>query len=122
MRNQREADHLLDPCAIFPAGDGAGHDGEDVAVGQHDKSGAQSGDDLVLQAVGEVGGVIERHRDGAEGIAFLGLLDGFSSQRRARHAGVENRVPVLLQPYPEPGDLCASADRVRTFDHNQLAL
>jgi hypothetical protein len=97
-------------------------DGEDVAVGQHHEPGAQSGDDFVLQAVGEVGGVIERHRDGAQGVALLGLLDGLSGQRRAGHAGVQDRVAVLLQPYTEPGDLRASADRVRTFDHNELAL
>ncbi len=122
MRNQGEAGHLLDPAAVLAARHGPRHDGVYVAVDQHHEAGAQRGDDLVLQAVGEIGGVEQGHRDGAQGVAFLGRLDALARQRGARHAGIEDRVALLFEPLAQQGDLGAAAHRVRPFDDDQLAV
>ncbi len=85
-------------AAIFAAGDGARHDGKNIAVGQHDEARAQGGDDLVFQTVGEIGDVVKRHGHGAERVAFLGLRDAFARERGARHSGIEHRMAFLLEP------------------------
>ena len=120
--HQGEARHLLDPRAVLAAGDGARHDGKDVAVDEDHETGAQGGDDLVLQAVGEIGGVEQGHGDGAEGVAFLGHLDALAGERRAGHAGVEHGVAFLFEPLAEQHDLGAAAHGVGALDDDQLAL
>ena len=62
-----------------------------VAVGDHDEAGAQRRDDLVLEPVGEVGGVEQAERRHVELVAGLRLVDGLGEQRRARPAGVDDR-------------------------------
>jgi hypothetical protein len=110
MRDEREAGHFFDPGPIFSAGDGTGHDGENVTVGQDHETGAKGGNDLVHQPVGEVGGVIERHRDGAERVAPFRILDALPGQCRPRHSGIEHGMAVLFEPYPQASDLRGPAD------------
>ena len=122
MRDQSESGGLLHPGAILAARDGASHHGVDVTVGEHDHAGAESGNDFVLQTVGEVGQVIHRHGDGTEGVALLGFLDPLAGQRGTGHAGIENGVTQFFEPRLQAADLGAAADRIRSFDDDQLAL
>src|ERR1035441_118869 len=120
--NQAEPCDVPDPGRIFVPSDGPRHNGKDIAVGQDHETGAQSGDDLILQAVGKIGDVVQGHGHRAEGVTFFGLLDALPRQRRPGHAGIQNRVSFLLEPGLQGAHLGGTADRVRPFYDDELSL
>ena len=60
----------------------AGEGGENVAVAQHDVTGAQKGHELAFVAVGEIGGVNQAESCGGKQLAFFSLAGGVFDQRR----------------------------------------
>src|SRR6185436_6298071 len=119
---QRELVHAPDPLRICAAHGRARHQRKRIPVGEDDKSRAQRGDHLVLQAVGEIGGVEQAHRHAAERVAFLGRLQALPGECRPRHPGVEHRVSSALEPFPEQPDVRGAADAVGALEDDQLAL
>src|SRR5215813_1647708 len=55
-------------------------------------------------------------------MAFLGLLEPFSGERRAGHTGIQHGVAVVFQPLLQQSDVSGPADAVGAFQNNELAL
>ena len=82
----------------------------------------EGGDYLVLELVGEVGGVEKCQRLLPERQFVLCLENPSSDQLGALETGSEHRVAVRFELRRDEVDLSAPARTVRTFDDNQAAL
>src|SRR5207244_13577083 len=85
------------------------------------EAGAQRRDDLVLEAVGEVGGVEQAEGDDGQLVPGLGLVDGVGEERRAGPARVTHRVALELEPGTEQLDLGRAPDPVGPLDDDQVS-
>ena len=121
VRRDREAVQVAQPRPIDAADAGPRQRREDVAIRQDDEPGLERRDDLLLQAVGEVGGVEQHEGQLVERVARLGELDGRLHQRRAGPAGLDDAVALDLEPLAQQLDLRAAADAVGALDRDQLA-
>src|SRR5579883_72713 len=54
-------------------------------------------------------------------MSFFGAFDAFTDQSRARKAGVEDGVPLLLQPFLQQPNLSRAAHAIGPLHNNQLA-
>ena len=108
-------------CRSTPRDAGARQRREDVAIRQDDETGLERRDDLLFQAVGEVGGVEQHEGQLVERVARLGELDGRLHQRRAGPPGLDDAVALDLEPLAQQLDLRAAADAVGALDRDQLA-
>ena len=121
VRRDREAVQVAQPLPIDAAHAGARERREDVAIRQHDEAGLERRDDLLLEPVGEVGGVEQHEGQLVERVARLGELDRRLHQRRARPAGFDDAVALDLEPLAQQLNLRAAADAVGALDGDQLA-
>ena len=112
MRRDGEAVQVAQPGPVDAAHAGASQGREDVPVRQHDEAGLERGDDLLLQAIGEVGGVEQDERQLVQRVARLGQLDRRLHQRRPRPAGLDDAVALHLEPFAQQVDLRGAADAV----------
>ncbi len=120
--DQCDAKDIAGPNLVRAAHYGARDLGVDVTIGQHDESRAQRRNNLILQAIGEIGGVDQRVGDQVQGVALLGALQSFAGQGRARQAGVQHGVTTLLQPEAQFVHLRGTAHAVGALQDDQLAL
>src|SRR5262249_5490907 len=57
----------------------------------------------------------------AQRVPFLGLFQTLTGQGRARHAGIQHRVPMVFQPLLQQADVRGAADAIGPFQHDELA-
>jgi CHAD domain-containing protein len=77
--DEGKTEHRLDPRLFDTSDNSPGDHRVDIPVGQTDHPSAQSGDDLLLDAIGKVGGVKEVQGQIAHRVAQLGLADSLAS-------------------------------------------
>ena len=69
------------------------------------KAGVQRREDLILEAIREVGSVVELHRQPSEGMTAARVLDAPSGEHRSGHTGIEHGISRRFQPGTEKRDV-----------------
>src|SRR6266498_1034400 len=117
--DEGEPVQLLEPSLGHSPDRRPGDQGEDVPVGDDHHACPQPGDDQPLQAIPEVSRIEQVQRDRIECMALLGPLDPGSGQVRATQPRVQDRVPLVLEPFFEQGHLGRAPHAIRGLDHHQ---
>ena len=113
VRRDGEAVQVAHPRAIDAAHAGARHRRVNVAIRQHDEAGLERRDDLLLEPIGEVGGVEQHERQLVQRVARLCELDGRLHQLGARPPGLDDAVALHLEPFAQQLNLRRCARRRR---------
>ena len=75
----------------------------------------------MFQLVGEITGIIERHRHGRERGALAGDIQFRSHQLGALDADLHGGIALAFQPVAQHIDLGGAAGAIRTLDDDQFA-
>ncbi len=92
-----------------------------VAVGQNDHAGLERGQDLVVQAVGEIGRVQQAERQRRQDLRLLPSPGRLLDQLRGVPFSEKDVVPLGLKPFAEQAELRALARTVDALDDDELA-
>src|SRR2546425_7071272 len=117
-----KAEDVVEPLAVAAADDIAGKGGVDIPVGEDHEAGAERRNDLVLQPVGEIGGVEQGKAPRVQDVSLLGVLDGLAYQGRSGPAGREDPVTLDFQPFLDRFNMGRAPDAVRPLNGDQLPL
>ena len=112
---------IAEPIHLHAANQVPGHQGVDVAVGQHDEAGSQCRQDDVLQLVGEIRRVKQAQRGPAENVPALGFFELLAHQRRTLQTHLYRGMSSTFQPLDQFVDLSRPAGTVGAFHHDQAA-
>ena len=115
-----KAEDVVEPLAVAAADDVSGKGGVNVPVGEDHEARAERRDDLVLQPVGEIGGVEQGEGPRVQDVSLFGVLDGLAYQGRPGPAGREDPVALDFQPLLERCDMGRAPDAVRALNGDQL--
>ena len=121
VRLDGEAVELPHPAAIDAARRVARERGVGVAIGQHDHPGLERRNDVVEQAVGEIGRVQQAERHRRQRVLLLPGLRRRLDERRRVPLGDEDRLAGGAKPLRQQRQLRRLSGPVDAFDHEQLS-
>src|SRR5437899_12893131 len=99
MGHYGKAEGVVEPLAVAAADDVAGKGGVDVPVGEDHEACAECRNDLVLQPVGEIGGLEQGEAPRVQDVSLLGVLDGLAYQVRSGPVGCEDSVTLAFYSF-----------------------
>src|SRR5260221_2820867 len=121
VRPHRERIKIAHPARVDAAGDVAREGGVDIPIRQHRHAGLEIRDDLVGEAVREVGGVQQAEGAGGQEVLLLAALGRLAHQVGGVPLGEEDLMPARLEPFVQQLDLGALPRPVDPLDDDQLA-
>ena len=120
--NHRKTKQRAGPVWIGAHHSIARQGGVHIAIRDYHQPGLECGDDLVLEAVGQIRGVEQTKGRGVEPMARFRLVNSFLQQFGTRPAGADDAVAFDFQPRFELFDLGGATDAVGALDHDKAAL
>ena len=121
VRQRREIVNAAHPFGRAAAHDVARERGEDIAVAQHEVTGAQQRNQMPFITVGEIGRVDQAESGGREQFALFAFAGGGFDEFRRVPFAEEDFQPLQFQPAFKQINLRGFAGTIQPFDRDQAA-
>ena len=98
IRNQSNTVNVTNPCRFHSTHNRPRHQCVDVAIREHNETGAQRGNDSILELVGKIRRVEQTQRAGSKDVSTHGLFQFAADKHRALQADVHRRIATPFEP------------------------